>query len=93
MVERGEKQHPTQKPINLMVELILLFTSQEQTILDPYMGGGSTGVACARLGRKFIGIEIDPDYYEIACERIRKAYQQGDLFIEPPKQMTQQDLI
>jgi DNA modification methylase len=55
------------------------------------MGSGTTGVACVKLGRKFIGIEIDPSYFEIACERIQKAYDQPDMFIEqakedPPKQ-------
>jgi DNA modification methylase len=57
------------------------------------MGSGTTGVACAKLGRKFIGIELDEDYFNIACERIEKAYQQPDLFIEPPKKMQQKDLF
>ena len=57
------------------------------------MGSGTTGVACAKLGRKFIGIELDEDYFEIACDRIRKAYEQPDLFIEPPKVMKQEDLL
>ena len=59
-------------------------------ILDPFMGSGTTGVACVKLGRKFIGIEIDEGYFDIACERIRKAYAQPDMFVEPrapdPKQ-------
>ena len=50
------------------------------TILDPFMGSGTTGVACANLGRKFIGIEIEPKYFDIACERIEAAYAQGRLF-------------
>ena len=62
-------------------------------IIDPFMGSGTTGVACAKLGRKFIGIELDEDYFNIACERIRKAYDQPDLFIEPPKVMRQEDLL
>ena len=56
-----------------------------ETILDPFMGSGTTGVACVKLGRRFIGIELDPDYFDIACERIRKAYDQPDMFVEQPK--------
>jgi DNA modification methylase len=51
-----------------------------ETILDPFMGSGTTGVACANLGRKFIGIEIEPKYFDIACERIEAAYAQMRLF-------------
>jgi site-specific DNA-methyltransferase (adenine-specific)/modification methylase len=77
-LERG-KQHPTQKPSALM-EWCLSFLPGAQVILDPFMGSGTTGVACANLGRKFIGIEIEPKYFDIACERIRAAYAQGRLF-------------
>jgi site-specific DNA-methyltransferase (adenine-specific) len=52
-----------------------------ETILDPFMGSGTTGVACANLGRKFIGIEIEPKYFDIACERIRAAQAQQRLFV------------
>ncbi len=62
-------------------------------ILDPFMGSGTTGVACAKLGRKFIGIEIEPKYFDIACERIRKAYDQPDMFIERPKPPKQEALL
>lgn len=86
-------RHPTEKPINLFMEILKDFTNNDETVLDPFMGSGTTGVACAKLGRKFIGIELDPDYFEIACERIRKAYDQPDLFIEPPKAMKQHILI
>lgn len=55
------------------------------SIFDPFMGSGTTGAACAKLGRKFIGIEINPEYFDIACRRIEAAYKQPDLFIEPPK--------
>tara|TARA_Y100000310_G_scaffold265320_1_gene276298 strand:+ start:759 stop:1529 length:771 start_codon:yes stop_codon:yes gene_type:complete len=85
LVERGEKVHPTQKPISLINELVTLFSYEDQTVLDPFMGGGTTGVACAKLGRKFIGIEIEPKYFDIACKRIEEAYRQGDFFIERPK--------
>ena len=54
-------------------------------ICDPFMGSGTTLVACAKLGRKGIGIELDPDYFDIAVERVRKAYEQPDLFVPAPK--------
>ncbi len=73
-------EHPTKKPIALIQELTSLFSDKGQTILDPFMGSGTTGVACANLGRKFIGIEIDEKYFDIACERIEAAYAQGRLF-------------
>ena len=57
-------------------------------VLDPFMGSGTTGVACAKMGRKFIGIEIDPDYFDIACRRIEKAYSQPDMLIEAEKAAT-----
>jgi DNA modification methylase len=77
-------EHQTEKPVQLMRELISLFSNHEETILDPFMGSGTTGVACVKLGRKFIGIEIEPKYFEIACKRIQQAYAQPDMFIAPP---------
>lgn len=74
-------RHPTEKPIPLMRELLGDFTNAGQTILDPFMGSGTTGVACAKMGRKFIGIELDKKYFDVACERIEKAYAQGDMFM------------
>lgn len=71
--------HPTQKPLKVM-EWCLSFLPDAKTILDPFMGSGTTGVACMNLGRKFIGIEIEPKYFEIACERIKAAQDQGHLF-------------
>ena len=73
--------HPTQKPIPLM-EFCVKQATEAQTILDPFMGSGTTGVACANLGRKFIGIEICEDYFNVACERIDAAYRQGKLFVD-----------
>ena len=55
------------------------------TVLDPFMGSGTTGVACATLRRKFIGIEIEPTYFDIACKRIEAAYRQRDLFRDEPQ--------
>ncbi len=63
-------KHPTQKPIILIKYLLQQFSEKNQTILDPFMGSGTTGVACKELNRKFIGIEINKDYYEIAKKRI-----------------------
>jgi site-specific DNA-methyltransferase (adenine-specific) len=59
-----------------MLALVADFTDPEETILDPFAGSGTTGVACLRLGRKFIGIEKDPTYFALACERLR-AEEQG----------------
>lgn len=82
------KEHPTQKPLELM-KWCLGFLPDAQTVLDPFMGSGTTGVACAKLGRKFIGIEIEPKYFDIACRRIEAAYKQPDMFVEPPKKAVQ----
>ena len=68
------KEHPTQKPVEVMKWCLQHLPSDCQTILDPFMGSGTTGVACSKLGRKFIGIEIEPKYFEIACRRIEAAY-------------------
>lgn len=73
----GSTAHPTQKPVKLMEEILCI---GGDTILDPFMGSGTTGVSCANLGRKFIGIEIEEKYFNIACERITAAYAQGRLF-------------
>jgi site-specific DNA-methyltransferase (adenine-specific) len=76
---QSEKQHPHQKPISLMATLVQW---QDGVVLDPFMGSGTTLAACAALGRQGIGIEIDPDYFDIAVKRIREAYSQPDIFIE-----------
>ena len=75
-------RHPTEKPRKLMAELVADFTMSDQTILDPFMGSGTTGVAAVQEGRNFIGVEMNPEYFDIACERIEQAQRQGDLFIE-----------
>lgn len=67
----GKKnEHPTTKPLSLMLELVRLFTDPDDLILDPFAGSGTTGVACLRLGRRFIGIEKDPTYAALARERL-----------------------
>jgi DNA modification methylase len=88
--DRVERFHPTQKPLPL-INWCLRFV--DGTVLDPFMGSGTTGVACAKLGRKFIGIEIEPKYFDIACRRIEKAYAQPDMFIERPAAPKQEALI
>lgn len=83
--ERGvPRVHPTQKAIAVM-EWCLTFVPTSKTILDPFMGSGTTGVACVNLGRSFIGIELDPGYFDIAVKRITDAHRQADLFIEKPE--------
>lgn len=78
--------HPTQKPVRLMAWTIDQ-VGAANTILDPFMGSGSTGVAAIQQGRSFIGIERDPAYFDIACKRIEQAVSQGQLFApEPMKQ-------
>lgn len=72
------KEHPTQKPVALMAWCIAQ-AGNPSTVLDPFMGSGTTGVACMNLGRKFIGIEREPKYFEIACRRIEDAQRQGRL--------------
>ena len=78
------REHPTQKPIGVIEWCIRQLPDAAQTILDPFMGSGTTGVACARLGRRFIGVEIEPRYFDIACRRIDQAYRQRDLFVPAP---------
>jgi site-specific DNA-methyltransferase (adenine-specific) len=78
-VERNNG-HPTPKPLSLMQDWVRLFTDKGENVLDPFMGSGTTGVACARLGCDFIGIEKRPDYFELACERIAEAHRQAHLF-------------
>jgi site-specific DNA-methyltransferase (adenine-specific) len=82
------KNHKNEKPVALMSRLIRWLGGQ--TILDPFAGSGTTGVACAKMGRKFIGIELDPGYFDIACKRIEEAYRQPDFFVEPPKPAAKQ---
>ena len=72
--------HPSPKPIEYMLLLVSRMTKEKQTILDPFMGSGTTGVACLQTDRKFIGVELDPDYFEIACKRIRDAAAQPTLW-------------
>jgi DNA modification methylase len=87
LADRIERHHPTQKPLELM-RWCIEQAGNPQTILDPFMGSGTTGVAAIQLGRTFTGIEREAKYFDIACKRIEQAYAQGQLF-EPvrPKQI------
>lgn len=78
--DNTRKEHMTQKPLALMRELVTLFTNPGETVLDLFMGSGTTGVACVQLGRSFVGIERDPKYFDIACRRIEQAQAQASLF-------------
>lgn len=90
----GGKLHPTQKPVALMKWCIEQCKNNPQTILDPFMGSGTTGVAAVQMGRKFIGIEREPKYFEIACRRIEDAQKQVDMFVAPePQTATQEALL
>jgi DNA modification methylase len=82
--------HPTQKPLSLITDLIEGLSGHPSVILDPFMGSGTTGVAAVKLGRRFIGIEIEPKYFDIACRRIEAATKQPDLFIETPPEPKQE---
>ena len=90
-VPDGGKEHPTQKPIQLM-QWCLGFLPDAQTILDPFMGSGTTGVAAVQQGRQFVGIELHREYFDIACERIARAQAQGQLLppepVAAPEQQT-----
>jgi len=75
----AERLHLAEKPVDLLAKLITKTTPEGGTVLDPFMGSGTTGVACVQTGRNFIGIEIDPDYYAIAEKRIAEAQMQPQL--------------
>jgi site-specific DNA-methyltransferase (adenine-specific) len=74
---------PCPKPDDVMMWLVDRASLEGETVLNPFMGSGTTGVACAKLGRKFVGIEREPKYFKIACKRIADAYDQPDMFILP----------
>jgi site-specific DNA-methyltransferase (adenine-specific) len=85
-------EHPTEKPVPLMSELISDFTQIGDLICDPFCGSGSTGVAAVKAGRQFVGIEQDPKWFDLSCRRIAQALTQGDMFVAPPKPMKQEAL-
>ena len=78
------KQHPCPRQVDACEHIIGNWCRPNSTILDPFMGSGTTGVACQKLGRRFIGIEIEPRYFDIACRRIEEAMRQPDFFVSEP---------
>jgi site-specific DNA-methyltransferase (adenine-specific) len=80
-----QSNHPTLKPTPLMVELVMDFTKPDELVCDPFMGSGTTGLACIKAGRRFVGIEQKQEYYDDARRRIELELKQGDLFMAPPK--------
>jgi len=81
--------HPSVKPLELIKKYIKICSEKGQTVFDPYMGSGTTGIASIRLGRKFIGCEVDPRHFELSCRRIEDAYKQPDIFLDPPSKPEQ----
>lgn len=81
----GNLGHPAPMPYSMARDHISSWTNSGDNVLDPFMGSGTTLVACAKMGRKGIGIELDPNYFEIACKRVEEAYSQPDMFVEQPK--------
>lgn len=85
--------HPTEKPISLMAEIVADFTNANDFVCDPFMGSGTTGIACAQHGRRFIGIERNPQWFDLSVRRIEEAYRQPRLFAEPKPQPKQVELL
>lgn len=79
--ESSSRVHPTQKPVDVM-KWCLGFVPKAETILDPFMGSGTTGVAAVMLGRRFIGIEIEQKYFDVSCRRIEAATRQPDMLVQ-----------
>lgn len=77
-------EHPTEKPVPLMMDIVSLYSNFDELVCDPFLGSGTTGVACAKLGRRFIGIEQNEKWFDLACRRIDAAQKQADLFIPTP---------
>lgn len=85
----GKVEHPTQKPFGVIEPLIEVSSNRGDTVLDLYMGSGTTGVAAVKMGRLFTGIEIDPTYFDLACSRISAALREPSMFVEPPAKAKQ----
>lgn len=83
LFQRDESEHPTEKPVELCGLYIRNSTKPGELVLDPFSGSGTTGVACVRFGRKYIGIEQDPKWFDVSCRRISDALRRPDLFAAP----------
>ena len=88
-----DSAHPTVKPLPLIAKYIRICSKSGQTVLDPFAGSGTTGIASVKLGRKFVGIEIEPKYFDIACKRIQAALDAPDMFVEAPKPLKQEAML
>lgn len=86
----GNNFHPTEKPVMLMWAVVRW---TDGIVYDPFMGSGSTGVACSQLGRKFIGVEINDKYFDIACRRIEEAQKSPDMFVAKQPVFTQESML
>lgn len=87
-----EAEHPARFPVSLATELIAPFSDPGDVICDPFLGSGTTGVAAVKLGRQFVGIELEPKYFDISCRRVSDALKQPDMFIERPAPAQQEAL-
>ena len=85
--------HPSQKPVELMTWCLRQLPRQAQTVADPFMGSGTTGVACAHLGLRFVGVELHREYFDVACERISRAQAQGQLLPPEPAAVAVQQTL
>jgi site-specific DNA-methyltransferase (adenine-specific) len=90
---KRQGEHPTEKPVPLMMEIVDDFTQKGETICDPFMGSGTTGIACANLGRAFIGIEQNERWFDLSCRRIAEAYKQPRLFKDEAPKPVQTSLL
>lgn len=92
-VPADDKHHGCEKPIELMATIVETVSAPREIVLDPFMGSGTTLVACANSGRSGVGIELDPEYFEIACRRVEEAYRQPTLFVAPPAERPTQNSL
>lgn len=91
--QRDQSDHPTEKPVELCALYVSNSTQHGEVVLDPFMGSGTTGVACAQLGRRFIGIEIDQKHFDTSCRRIEDAYKRPRLFAPHPPKAVQESML
>jgi site-specific DNA-methyltransferase (adenine-specific) len=89
----GDKIHPTQKPVSLYLWLLANYAAPGQNILDTHLGSGSSAIAAERLGFKFVGCEIDADYFKATCSRVEQAHAQGQLFTPEPVKQYQESFL
>ncbi len=87
-----DRVHPNEKPLRMVRHFVELHSAEGQLVMDPFMGSGTTGVACAQTGRRFVGIELDPAHFDVACRRIDEALKQPRL-VTPPKRPVVQDSL